>query len=241
MLNKTVNRIISRWKGQAYQVDQRVPAGYLLRLVLTRTLMLCRGSLSGIRHRGILFLSWRATVKARSRIRVGRTVSIERDAYIDALSAEGIVLGNNVSVGKRTRIEGTGNLQQLGKGMIVGNNVGLGQDSFYGCAGGISIGDDTIVGDFASFHSENHVFGDAAQPIRLQGVTHQGIRVGNNCWIGAKATILDGAVIEDGCIIAAGALVKAGHYPANGIYGGVPAVWLKARTHPCGTVNQENG
>ena len=33
-------------------------------------------------------------------------------------------------------------------------------------------------------------------------------KIGNNCWIGAKATFLDGSEIGNGCIIAAGALVK---------------------------------
>lgn len=65
--------------------------------------------------------------------------------------------------------------------------------------------------------------------IRLQGVDHKGIVIGRNCWIGAKATILDGAVIEDGCVVAAGAVVKAGLYAANGIYGGVPAKLIRYR------------
>ncbi|MGN6399951.1 MAG: DapH/DapD/GlmU-related protein, partial [Flavisolibacter sp.] len=82
-----------------------------------------------------------------------------------------------------------------------------------------------------SFHSENHVYVNLQKPIRLQGVSHQGIKIGRNCWIGAKATILDGVTIEDGCIIAAGSLVKSGLYRENGIYGGVPAKLIKYRTN----------
>jgi acetyltransferase-like isoleucine patch superfamily enzyme len=134
-----------------------------------------------------------------------------------------------VSVGRNTRIECTGNLQTLGVGIRVGNNVGLGTDSFYGCAGGISIGDDTIIGNYVTFHSENHEASRADVPIRLQGVTHAGITVGKNCWLGAKTTVLDGAVIEDGCVFAAGSVVTAGHYPANTIYGGVPARSIRGR------------
>jgi acetyltransferase-like isoleucine patch superfamily enzyme len=52
-----------------------------------------------------------------------------------------------------------------------------------------------------------------------------------NCWIGAKVTILDGAIIEDGCIVAAGSLITTGRYNANGIYGGVPAKLLKYRSN----------
>ena len=80
-----------------------------------------------------------------------------------------------------------------GEGLTVGARVGLGTDCFYGCAGGITIGDDTIIGNLVTFHAENHVAERLDVPIRDQGVTHAGIRVGSGCWIGAKATILDGA------------------------------------------------
>ena len=123
-------------------------------------------------------------------------MSINNRCYIDALSINGIELGNNVSVGPNTKIECTGNLQHLGKGLMVGNDVGLGSDNFYGCAGGITIGSDSIVGNFVSFHSENHVFEDVGKPIRLQGVTHSGIDIGRNCWIGAKSTILDALTMQ---------------------------------------------
>jgi acetyltransferase-like isoleucine patch superfamily enzyme len=162
-------------------------------------------------------------------VRVGRAVSIGKGCFIDALSTEGILFGDNVSMGKNVRIECTGSLKQLGKGILVGNNVGLGADCFFGCAGGITIGDDTIMGNYVSFHAENHLIDDTEKLIRLQGYSHQGINVGNNCWIGSKATLLDGAVIEDGCIIAAGAVVIAGHYQRNGIYGGVPAKLIRYR------------
>lgn len=229
MLIKLLNKTISKWKGHDYKIDHRVPLYYVVLLVCGRLLMLVNGYVSGISNGGLLFLSGRATIKARSKFKVGRSVSIARGCYIDALSEKGIWFGNNVAVGRNTRIEGTGNLQLLGKGMRVGDNVGLGYDSFYGCSGGIEIGDDTIIGNYVSFHSENHVFDSLHIPIRLQGVSHKGIRIGKNCWIGAKVTILDGAIVEDGCIIAAGAVVKAGLYAANNIYGGVPAKLIRYR------------
>ena len=229
MLIRFLNKLISKWKGYDYKIDHRVPLYYILLLVLGRVVMLANGYISGISNNGLLFLSAKAKVKARSKIKVGRSVTIAQGVFIDALSEKGIWFGNNVSVGINTRIEGMGNLQYLGKGMRVGKNVGLGYDSFYGCSGGIEIGDDTIIGNYVSFHSENHVFNSLHVPIRLQGVTHKGIRIGKNCWIGAKATILDGAIVEDGCIIAAGAVVKSGLYAANNIYGGVPAKLIRYR------------
>ncbi|WP_396349817.1 acyltransferase [Gordonia amicalis] len=113
--------------------------------------------------------------------------------------------------------------------MTVGERVGLGTDCFYGCAGGITIGDDTLVGNFVSLHSENHSAERRDVVIREQGVTHAGIRIGRDCWLGAKVTVLDGTVIEDGCIIAAGSVVTRGTYERYGIYAGVPAKRIGTR------------
>ena len=66
------------------------------------------------------------------------------------------------------------------------------------------------------------------QAIRLQGVKRTGIKIGKNCWIGAKVTILDGVTIGDGCIVAAGAVVNSS-FPDNSVIGGVPARLLKQR------------
>jgi len=229
MFASRLNKIITKWKGHEYVIDEDIPAPYLMALVWSRLMMLVWGKLRFVKNGGLFFLSFRAKIKCGSRLRVGRSVTISSGCYIDALSSEGIRFGNNVSVGMNTKIEGTGNLQFLGKGLLVGNNVGLGSDNFFGCAGGIIIGDDTIIGNYVSFHSENHVYDDLSTPIRLQGVKHDGIKLGKNCWIGAKSTILDGAVIGNGCIIAAGAVVKKGKYEDNGIYGGVPARLLMKR------------
>ncbi|MBX7275810.1 hypothetical protein K2E95_08630 [Pseudomonas sp. ERGC3:01] len=61
-------------------------------------------------------------------------------------------------------------------------------------------------------------------------MNNEGIQIGNNCWIGAKVTVLDGVVLEDGCVVAAGAVLKAGRYAANSIYAGVPAKRIKERS-----------
>jgi acetyltransferase-like isoleucine patch superfamily enzyme len=228
-MRKLLNKTISKLKGTAYEIDSRVPSAYLFSLAWTRMIMRLRGLFSGIKNDGMLFIGKNVTLKARAAIRMGRVVTIDRGCLIDALSTEGIVFGNNVTAGRKITIQCTGNLQFIGKGMKVGNNVGLGAENFFGCAGGIEIGDDTILGNFISFHAENHNYSDPVVPIRLQGVTQVGIKVGKNCWIGSKVTVLDGVEIEDGCIITAGAVVKAGLYKANGIYGGVPAVFIKER------------
>jgi acetyltransferase-like isoleucine patch superfamily enzyme len=118
-------------------------------------------------------------------------------------------------------------LYDLGSHITIGNNVGIGEFAYLGGAGGLDIGDDCIVGQYFSCHPENHVFSDTSMPIRLQGITRKGIRIGKNCWIGAKVTILDGVTIGDNCVIAAGAVVTR-QMPADSVIGGVPARVLKS-------------
>jgi acetyltransferase-like isoleucine patch superfamily enzyme len=226
---KILNYFLLKIKGESYFLDSSTPLNYIVWVIVSRFIMYTRGKLSFVNNRGMLFVGKNVTIKARSRFAIGKGCTIDNGCYIDAISKDGILFGNNVSIGKRTVIECSGSLKYLGKGLIVGNNVGLGRDCYYGCAGGIEIDSDTIIGNFVSFHSENHNISNLNVPIRLQGVNHKGIKVGRNCWIGAKATVLDGATINDGCIIAAGAVVSAGVYEANGIYGGIPAKLIRKR------------
>ncbi|MDR2832645.1 MAG: acyltransferase [Streptococcaceae bacterium] len=228
-MNVFLSNIISKIKKSNYKLDKNIPITYLFLVVFDRILMLIRGMLLFCKKQGLVFVGTKVKVRCKAKIKIGKYVTIANNCYIDALSKNGITLGNNVTIGKNTIIECTGNLQFLGKGLIVGDNVGLGTNCFFGCAGGVEIGDDTIFGNFVSVHSENHNCSSDTIPIRLQGVSHKGIIIGQNCWIGAKVTILDGAIIEDGCVVAAGSVVTTGRYEKNRIYGGVPAKYLKKR------------
>lgn len=62
------------------------------------------------------------------------------------------------------------------------------------------------------------------------------VSVGNDVWIGARATILDGVTIGDGAIIAMGAVVVKDVAPYS-IVGGVPAKLIRYRFEP-GTIKK---
>jgi maltose O-acetyltransferase len=48
------------------------------------------------------------------------------------------------------------------------------------------------------------------------------IKIGNRCWIGAKAIILKDVELGDGCVVAAGAVVTRS-FPSGSVIAGVPA------------------
>ncbi|MCT3430976.1 hypothetical protein EFQ32_09720 [Limosilactobacillus fermentum] len=52
------------------------------------------------------------------------------------------------------------------------------------------------------------------------------VTIGNDVWIGGKATILPGVTIGDNVVVAAGAVVTK-DVPANTIVAGVPARVIK--------------
>jgi acetyltransferase-like isoleucine patch superfamily enzyme len=68
----------------------------------------------------------------------------------------------------------------------------------------------------------NHVFSDASRPIMDQGITAAGIRIDDDCWIGAGAIVLDGVTIGRGSCIGAGAVVTRS-IPAHSLAVGTPA------------------
>ena len=219
-------RLIYNEKYNDFHIDKNISSGYILSFLFEKICDFARGFF--FTGKLFVFIGKHTKIKCRKSIIFNKTLNISNNVFIDALSIDGITLGSDCSIGKYTCIECTGSLKNLGKGIIIGNNCGLGTHSFYGCAGGIEIGNDVIVGNYVSMHSENHNFSDKEIPIRLQGVNRKGIKIGNNCWIGAKVTILDGAIIGNGCIIAAGAVVN-GCFPDNVVIGGVPAKIIKNR------------
>ena len=180
---------------------------------------------------GKLFFVGSAVVfRNRSHIRIGRGATIGNHVLIDGLSHNGIVIGEGASIGPYTIIEATGVISNLGVGCRIGKGSGIGAFSFIGSAGGVEIGESVIMGQYVSFHSENHCFDDATQPICLQGVTRQGILIEDDCWIGAKVTFLDGCHVGKGAVIAAGAVVR-GEIPPYSVSAGVPARVIRKRNN----------
>jgi acetyltransferase-like isoleucine patch superfamily enzyme len=182
----------------------------------------------GLGWKGAIFIGRNVELRNRKFIKIGKGVTLGDAVLIDGLSRDGVVLGNNVNVGEYTRIEASGTITDIGKGVKIGDNTGIGSFSFIGGAGGVLIGRDVIMGQWVSFHPENHNFERLDTLIRLQGVNRKGIVIEDDCWIGAKVTFVDGAHVGHGCVIAAGALVR-GYIPPYSVAVGIPARIIRSR------------
>lgn len=230
IFSSTIRRAAKIFKGVNYEIDPNLPLTALFGLVFTRSASLLRCLLRGIAFRpsGLVFVGRGVELRNRSYIKFGKGVTLGRNVTIDGLSLNGVYIGDSVNIGPYTVIEATGIITNLGKGIQIGEYSGIGGFSFIGGAGGVTIGKNVIMGQWVSFHPENHVFSRTDIPIRLQGVTREGIVIEDDCWIGAKVTFLDGAHVGRGCVIAAGAVVR-GEIPSYSIAAGVPARVIKSR------------
>ena len=226
-LNGFVKLII----GKNKEISEDMTIGYLFFRGVPFAIGLCRGVLRSIglkKHGKKLFIGNHVKLLSKQKMFFGSNVRIGNFVEIDALSQNGVVLEDNVKLGDYSKIIGSGSISHVGKGIRIGSNTSFSEYTFFGAAGGIDIGSNIISGQNVRFHAENHNYSDTSIPIREQGVTHEGIKIGNDCWIGAGATFLDGAEIGNGCVVAANSLVNK-KFPDNVVIGGVPARILKIR------------
>lgn len=213
------------------QLDSRISNKYIIHLCWKYGWMKIRGIFFSLGYKNIskkIFTGKKVKALEKRFLSVGDNTKIHDNVYIDALSTDGVVLGSNVVIGRNSRLECTGSIKSIGKGIKIGNRSTFGNDCYFGAAGGIEVGEDVVAGQYIRFHSENHNYDALDILIKEQGETHKGIKIGNNCWIGAGAVFLDGSELGDGCVVAANAVVTK-TFPLNSVIGGIPAKIIKRR------------
>jgi len=191
--------------------------------------MLTRGCIPSLRLGRPIFLGRGARVENTRYLRGDGILKAEEQVTIQGASTRGVTLGRGVSLGAFSQLRPSSQYGGLlGEGCSIGDGSTFGPYAYIGCAGFIEIGLSCSFGPRVSLIAENHVIPDGGQALKGAGVTRKGIRIGNDCWVGANTVILDGACIGDGSIIGAGAVVR-GVIPPNSIAVGIPARVVKTR------------
>ncbi|TWR25206.1 acyltransferase [Mucilaginibacter pallidiroseus] len=228
-----IENIIRKLKGNP---DYKWESNYTLRdlfvITATRLHQVMRGGWHKLflkRSAGLFFVGYNVKLKHAYQVSAGRNFIVDDNVYINALSSNGIVIGDNVSIARDCTLICTGIVSQKGVGISIGNNTGINAGTYLAGQGGIEIGEHVIIGPGVKVFSENHNFSDSGKAIKDQGVARSKVTIQSNCWIGANTAILAGVNIGEGCVIAAGSIVTKS-VPANSVAAGVPARVIKSRT-----------
>lgn len=120
-----------------------------------------------------------------------------------------------------------------------GSNVRLGADNFYNAGGGLTIGDNAILGPGVKIWTANHRYDSAETPISDQGMVYRSVSIGEDVWLGSNAFVMPGTELGPGCIVAAGAIVNAKKYPPYSILAGNPARVIGNRQKQVQSQNSE--
>jgi acetyltransferase-like isoleucine patch superfamily enzyme len=126
-----------------------------------------------------------------------------------------LVLGRWVHVGDENRLrahEGT---------LRVGDKCVFGRDNTVNCYLDVEFGAATIVADWVYVCDFDHRFEDVHVPIKDQGIVKTPVRIGPDCWLGTKVSVLRGSVVGEGCVLAAHTVVR-GEIPPFSVVGGIP-------------------
>lgn len=165
----------------------------------------------------------------RSKLVFGRRCKIQAEVTLQSICRSGLNFGDDVTICHGAIVGPSGQWGgNLGHGLTMGNRSSIGAYSYIGCSGSIAIGDDVLIGPRLTIIAENHNYSDATRTIKEQGVHNRGIVIGNDIWMGACVTILDGVTIGDHAIVAAGAVVTKDVEP-YAIVAGVPARTIRSR------------
>ncbi|MDD3428603.1 MAG: acyltransferase [Oscillospiraceae bacterium] len=154
-----------------------------------------------------------------------------------ALRSQGSAFGENCFISQLAHLHDT--KFTMGAGCMIGADaltrhadITCGKNctinTFAYLQGNIVMGDDVRIAPRVNIIADNHKHQDITKTIVSQGTAGKGIKIGNDVWIGAGATVVDGLTIGSHSIIAAGSVVTK-DVPDYVIVGGNPAKIIKNR------------
>ena len=192
--------------------------GYLLRGKVYPRLLRSSG--------GGLVFGRNVCLRHPGRIRLGSGVIVDDNCVLDAKgeSDEGIVIGDGAVLGRNTI------LSCKGGGIEIGENTNISANCMLLSESRLSIGRNVLIAGMTYIVAGgNHGIERTDIPIiRQPSVSKGGVRIEDNCWLGANVTVLDGVTVGRDSVVGAGAVVTES-VPEFAIAVGVPARVVKLR------------
>lgn len=168
----------------------------------------------------------------RGFVRFGRNSLLR--PYSDLLVGKQYMsIGDNTIIGKHIQLTAWGkhNGTHFNPSIVIGNNCQFGSYNHITAINRIEIGNGVLTGKFVTITDNSHGKpGDKCDcelsPIVRTVYSKGPVVIGDNVWIGDKATILPNVKIGEGCIIGANSVVTK-DIPPYCIVGGNPARIIK--------------
>ena len=158
--------------------------------------------------------------------RIASSVSVLREPK--QIQNHGIFLGNNVSLYDHVRLVLGDPAQHPDTNLSFGNNIIVNAFCYLSGEGGLSIGNEVLIGSHVKILSAGHQFDQGDLSVWRNPLTYQAIAIGCGAWVAAGATILQGVTIGEGAVIGAGSVVTQ-DVPRAAIAAGNPARVLRYR------------
>ncbi len=132
--------------------------------------------------------------------------------------------GGSISIGSGSHVSDNVQIVVRGGQLTISEDVFIGTGCIIVCMNNIVIGRDSQIAELVVIRDQDHRTDSTL--IRLGGFITSPIFIGENVWIGCKATLLRGAVVGDRCVIGAHALVKSA-IPDDTLAVGLPSRVVK--------------
>jgi acetyltransferase-like isoleucine patch superfamily enzyme len=110
----------------------------------------------------------------------------------------------------------------------IGNNTAINIHTSLDGNGGLSIGNDVMIGPYCQILTDSHKFESRKIPMKEQGIKTAPVIIEEYAWLGANVIVLPGVTIGSGAIIGAGAVVSC-NVESFHIVAGVPAKTIRVR------------
>jgi len=179
----------------------------------------------GTIHRARGFLRRRlglALVRLRHpRVAFGPHCDVRSGSHFTVARGADVRFGSSCVLDYGFTLESSGHLE-VGDRTVFGHHCTVAADR------SVVIGAHCLIGELVSIRDHDHAFDDSGGAIIDQGRVTAPVRIGDDVWIGAKATVTSGVTIGSGAVVGAHAVVTH-DLPAGCVAVGIPAKVIKMR------------
>ena len=155
------------------------------------------------------------------RVAFGPRCDVRSGARFTVARGADVRFGSSCVLDHGFTLESSGHLE-VGDRTVFGHHCTVAADD------SVVIGAHCLIGELVSIRDHDHAFADPAGAILDQGRVTTPVQIGDDVWIGAKATVTRGVTIGSGAVVGAHAVVTH-DLPAGCVAVGIPARVVRIR------------